>query len=257
MVGGQSNNINHDKIRRTILLNCFEPPTACNFSGVFYKKKDEIMKQFFMTMSCIAISLNSFSANAIDIKPFVGGNLAINGVVYSNDAKDATDYMGIDLPDGFFGYGLEAGVKFATDNIYNAAITFAYDYVFSADADINSFMKDYIVCTDIGFSAISATFDNYLRVSKDAKHRQDIVLGLGFGQATERLSIMTTAFGKMNGADDIDEKDKGTIVLLKIGYNYQITNQADWYVNGRFVVPTNSDDVDTLFNASAGVRILF
>jgi len=97
------------------------------------------MKQFFMIMPCMATALMGFSANAIDIKPFVGGNLAINGVAYSDDTEEVTDDLGIDLPDAFFGLGFEAGVKFATDNLYNAAITFAYDYAFSADADIDSY----------------------------------------------------------------------------------------------------------------------
>ena len=216
------------------------------------------MKKFFMTMPCLALALTGFSANAADIKPFVGGNLAINGVSYSDDTKDAMDNVGIDLPETFFGLGFEAGVKFATDNLYNAAVTFAYDYAFDAEADIDSFTKDYISSLDTGFSAISATFDNYLRVSGEAKHRQDIVLGSGLGNATERIKMTTTTLGKANGLYDIDEDDDGTVVVLKVGYNYQISNHLDWYVNGRWFIPTDSDsDVDALFNANAGVRFVF
>ena len=216
------------------------------------------MKQFFMIMPCMATALMGFSANAIDIKPFVGGNLAINGVAYSDDTEDAMDYAGIDLPDAFFGLGFEAGVKFATDNLYNAAITFAYDYAFNSDADIDRATKDYISSLETGVSAYSFTFDNYLRVSGDAKHRQDIVLGVGLGNATERVKMNTTLLGQTNGLYDIDDDDDGTVVVLKVGYNYKISDHADWYINGRWFIPTNSDsDVDALFNASAGVRILF
>jgi len=217
------------------------------------------MKQFFMIMPCMATALMGFSANAIDIKPFVGGNLAINGVAYSDDTEEVTDDLGIDLPDAFFGLGFEAGVKFATDNLYNAAITFAYDYAFSADADIDSYAEDYVSSSEIGFSALSVTFDNYLRVSGNAKHRQDIVLGVGLANATERAKIDFTPLAKTTyGLSDMEGDDDGTALVLKVGYNYQISDQADWYLNGRWFIPTNSDsDVDALFNASAGIRLVF
>ena len=119
-------------------------------------------------------------------------------------------------------------------------------------------MEDYISSVDMGFSAISVTFDNYLRVSGEAKHRQDIVLGIGLGNATERIKMTTTTLGKANDLYDIDEDDDGTVVVLKVGYNYQISNHLDWYVNGRWFIPTDSDsDVDALFNANAGVRFVF
>ena len=58
-------------------------------------------------MPCLAFALTGFSANAADIKPFVGGNLAINGVSYSDDTKDVTDYIGVDLPEVFLASGLK------------------------------------------------------------------------------------------------------------------------------------------------------
>ena len=259
MVGGLSNNIFYDKIRRTILLNCFEPPTACDLSGVFNITKDETMKKFFMTSSCLALALTSFSANAVDIKPFIGGNISLNGVAYSDDTKTATEDIGIDLPEAFVGIGFEAGVKFATDNLYSAAVTFAYDYAFNNDADIESFAEDYISSAEVGFSAWSFTFDNYLRVSGNSAHRQDIVLGIGAGSANERAEINFTPYAKsLYGLEDEKGDDDGTVVVFKVGYNYNISEHADWYVNGRFFVPTDSEtDVDVLFNASAGLRFLF
>lgn len=212
------------------------------------------MNKTFVTVPFFAAALMGFSANAVDIKPFIGGNLSINGVAYSDDCKDATDSIGVDLPTSFWGIGAEAGVKFEMERIYNAALVFSYDYAFNKEAEMNTGISDY-VSAKIGFSALSMTFDNYLRVSGNDDHRQDIILGIGMARATERVDIKFTSY---MGLDDINEKDDGNAVVFKIGYNYKITNHVDWYLNGRWFVPTNSDsDIGALFNANAGIRFLF
>lgn len=216
------------------------------------------MKKIFMTIPCLAGALTVFSAMAVEVKPFIGGNLAINGVVYSDEVEEIFDDIGVDLPGGFFGLGIEAGVRFLTDDIYNASVALAYDYAFDSEADVNSVTKDYISSIDTGFSAISATFDNYIRVSGDAKQRQDVVLGIGLGRATERIKMKATTLGKANGLYNINEDDDGSVVVLKIGYNNQISERADWYLNGRWFIPTVSDsDVEVMFNLGAGIKFVF
>ena len=198
------------------------------------------MKKIFMTMPCLALALTGFSANAADIKPFVGGNLAINGVSYSDDLDDLCDELGIELPESFMGLGLEAGIKFAADRIYNAALTFSYDYVFDETIESD---ESYWYRPEIGFSSISVTYDNYLRVSGNAEYRQDIVLGGGLANATERVA---------------GEKSDEIRIVFKIGYNRQISEFADLYFNGRCFIPTDSDsEVDAFFNANMGVRFVF
>lgn len=247
------------------------------------------MKKIFMTGSCLALALTSFSAYAVDSKPsieddlsgiaysddailetvpedsaadfkvFIGGNIALSGVAYSHDAKTATEDIGVKLPESFFGGGIEVGIKFPQiERVHIAGLTFAYDYAFDSEADIEPFAEDYISCINTGFSAWSITFDNYLRVSGDAKHRQDIVLGVGLGRATERVEMQVTYLGTTYGLYDIDETDNGRAVIFKVGYNYNISEHADWFLNGRFFVPSKYEtDVDVLFNMSAGLRYIF
>lgn len=216
------------------------------------------MKKLFIISSCVVLGLTNFSAYAVDVKPFAGGNVSISGVAYSDDAKDGADYLGVDLPEAFFGLGFEAGLKFQTEKIYSAGVAFAYDYAFDSEADIDAYIDDYISSVKMGFSAWTLTFDNYLRVSGNAQHRQDVVLGIGLGNATERVKIDATYLGKTYGLEDVDESDDDTVVVFKVGYNYNISEHVDWFVNGRLFVPTNSDsDVDALFNMSAGLRFLF
>lgn len=216
------------------------------------------MKKILIVGSCFAVALTGFSAYSMNIKPFVGGNLAVNGVVWADDVKDPMDAAGIDLPTSLFGIGFEAGVKFNRENMYIPALTVAYDYMFNSEADIDAVTKPNISSFDVGFSAISATFDNYLRVSGNSRHRQDIIFGIGLGSATERVTMKTTSLGKANGYADIDEDENGTIFIFKIGYNYQISNHVDWYLNGRWFFPTESKrDIESLFNMNAGIRFLF
>lgn len=216
------------------------------------------MKKILIVGSCFAVALTGFSSYSMNIKPFVGGNLAVNGVVWADDVKDPMDAAGIDLPTSLFGIGFEAGVKFNRENMYIPALTVAYDYMFNSEADIDAVTKPNISSFDVGFSAISATFDNYLRVSGNSRHRQDIILGIGLGSATERVTMKTTSLGKANGYADIDEDENGTIFIFKIGYNYQISNHVDWYLNGRWFFPTESKrDIESLFNMNAGIRFLF
>ena len=72
--------------------------------------------------------------------------------------------------------------------------------------------------------------------------------------------MIPTYLGRTYGLDNIDETDNGKIFVFKVGYNYNISEHLDWFLNGRFFVPTESKsetDVDVLFNMSAGLRYIF
>jgi len=214
------------------------------------------MKESIIIGAISILAVNS--AMAMEVRPFIGGNLSINGVVWDNELrKEIKEDIG-KLPEVFIGVGLEAGARFATTNIYNAGITLAYDYMFDSETDINNNMKDYISSIDVGFSAISITFDNYIRVSGKKEHRRDIVIGLGVASATERVHFEPTSQGKNIGLEEEKTDDDGTRVVFKVGYNHQIARNADWYVNGRAFVPTSSDDdTDATLNLSTGLRFVF
>ena len=68
------------------------------------------MKKVSFVGSCLAVFLTSFSAYAVNIKPFVGGNIAINNAIYADDIKYAMNNLGIDLSSSFLGLGGELGV---------------------------------------------------------------------------------------------------------------------------------------------------
>ena len=198
------------------------------------------------------------NANALETKIFIGGNIALNSVSWNENVDKTFKDINLNLPTNFFGIGAEAGVRLKTEGIYNPGVTLAYDYTFDSSADIKYPAKEVVSSLDMGFSAISATFDNYIRFSENTSKRSDVILGIGLASATERGDIHYTSYGKSWGFTDEKSTDDGTFVVFKLGVNFEITDHIDFYTNGRLFVPTKSDnDVDAVFNLNAGVRYVF
>ena len=203
------------------------------------------------------LSILTFSnANAVEIKPFIGANLAITSVSWSNTLNDLKQ-IGIDMPTSFFGLGAEAGAVIKTDGIYNPGITLAYDYIFNSSANIKYPANEVFSSLETGLSSISGTFDNYIRVSGDNPHRADLVLGIGLAGITERGEVRFTSYGKSIGLNDEKGTDDGTFVVLKLGTNVQLSDKIDLYLNTRYFIPTAKGDADFIFNLSSGLRFVF
>ena len=224
----------------------------------FLTKKGQIMKKLISFGMGLVSVLAVEAANASDIKLFVGGNIALNSVSWDEKVEKHFKDGNLKLPENFFGLGAEAGARLKTNGIYNPGITLAYDYAFDSAADIKYPAKAIISSLDVGFSAISGTFDNYIRFSGKSARRSDIVLGIGLANVTERADIRYTPAGHFIGYTDRKGDDNGTFVVLKVGFNFEITDHVDFYANGRWFAPTKSNgDLDALFNLNAGIRYVF
>ena len=216
-------------------------------------------KNLLITGACVASLFDVSCFGATTIKPYVGANVAITGVAWTNELKDMTEDL-FELPTSFWGMGFDFGARFANDNIYNCGLTLAYDYVFDSKARITSYAKPYISSVKTGFSAFGLTFDNYLRVSEKDEKRGDIVLGLGLANIKERIYLLPTAAGIANGLEKTDARDNGGAFILKIGYNSKIDDNWDWNITGRwFITSGDSDekDFDAMFILSFGARYVF
>lgn len=207
------------------------------------------MKKYLLPVMCLAMMpAQSF---ATELKLFVGGNVGMSGIVLSSGLKD--DARGVmDIPETFFGLGGEFGLMFIQPAMYNYGVTLAYDHMFSASADINPDYKTAISSVKIGFSAISATFDNYLRVVQNRDRRDDIVLGVGIANIHETFKSTSTVLPKT-------ESDDGFAIVFKAGYDIRVGNHQG-YINARYFLPVDGDndrDIDGLYNINAGLRYLF
>lgn len=212
------------------------------------------MKRFLFAIGCLFVL--SGQSLAYELNLFVGANVGVTGLVMGDDLR-STEKDGIwDVQSSYFGMGADFGVRFLTYNVYNAGITAAYDYMFDAKTEINSNYKPYISYSKIGFSTISAVFDNYIRIDGRYENRQDIVIGLGVANITERLYIAPTSLGvTAGGLRPVDEKDDGLAAVFKLAYNVKIGNH-EGYISARYFYAAEKD-VEGLFNMNIGIRYIF
>lgn len=198
--------------------------------------------------------LNITSAFAMDIRPFIGLNIAANAASWQDEADAAAKNLGVDLPTGFYGLGLDAGVVFANDNIYNAGVALSYDYAFDSNADLSVAGKLNFHSVKAGFSALSATFDNYIRVSNSESKRKDIVIGVGIARMEERMEIKPTV---LIGWPDIKDKYHENVFVFKFGYNQQLETNLDWYINTRWFFTHKASDWNSMLGVNTGLRYVF
>ena len=204
------------------------------------------MKSNMFLTSFAAIFASVASASAIEYHPFIGATMGFAGADYSNEAEDFAREKSIDLPEDFFSIGIEAGVRFGNHSqIYNGGITL------SMDKTDGSKIRDKF--TDASYGKLhslvmSATYDNYIRLSGDKKSRIDMVLGAGLGS--------------MNYVYDFKELPNETVYsplfAFKAGLDFELTNHITLSATGRLFVPTRSHyDMDTHYILGGAIKYLF
>ena len=200
-------------------------------------------KIFFPAIYAVCIS----PALATNVQPYIGLNVGASYIDWNNDLQDMTDELNVDLAEANINVGAEAGIRFATTNVWNGAVVVSYDYLFDSEAD-----NDNIYINEItsGFSALSIGMDNYIRLGH-AKKRNDLILGVGIAQITERFKFDSDYFYDKGS-------DSGGAAMLKIGFNRQFTENTDWYVATKFFVPFNNEsDTDVIITFAGGFKFHF
>ena len=206
------------------------------------------MKRMFICGALCAMCTNFAFAKEASMRPYIGGSINYNFVSFSSEAEETMDWLGLDLADGYFGVGLEGGIRFGgTKDIWNGGLSFAYDYTFDTDAGVYNMYIDEV---KTGFSAWNIGFDNYIRVNEENDKRYDLVLGLGFGQATERVHISGSGITE-------DYSGDGGVFVLKFGTNIQLSEQFDWYTTIRGFIPTKTGDVEHIISVQTGIKFNF
>lgn len=186
-------------------------------------------------------------ALAVNVKPYVGLNVGASYVDWDDDLQDTMDNIDVELAEGNITAGIDAGIRFANDNIWNGGIFISYDYLFDNEAD-----EDNVHINEIttGFSMLSVGMDNYIRLGH-AQKRNDLILGLGVAQVTERGKWDTDYFYD-------DGSDNGGAVVVKIGFNRQFSKNVDWYVMSKIFAPFNDkSDFDTIVTFTGGFKFHF
>ena len=182
------------------------------------------------------------------VNPYIGANANFNTVTYGSDMNALAAMIGVDLPVFYMGVGLEGGIKLGNKkHIYNSGFSFAYDYIFNSSAGIEN---AYIDKAEMGFSDWNVGFDNYIRISNEDNKRTDLILGVGIGQAHERISIK--ALGISENISNSDE-----VFVVKLGSSTQLSKNIDSYVVLRSFMPFNNGDIKYVVSFQLGVKFHF
>ena len=207
------------------------------------------MKTNLFLTSLGAILFSVAGANALEYRPFVGASLGLSGLKYSNAIETAALNNTADLPSDFFAFGLETGVRFGGySKIYNGGITFNVDMTTASDIDDLFSSVKYGEIRTVG---LSATYDNYLRLSGDKTSRIDLVLGAGFGTMNYEIDYEATT-----GLPD--EKVYSPMFAFKAGLDFELTKNVALSAVSRLFVPTRSGyDMHIQYVVGGAVKYLF
>ncbi len=212
------------------------------------------MKHLFY-LTGLATILTASGAMAEMPKIFVGANIGYANTSFDNDSKSYIEGNTFSVSEDAVAFGLEAGAKFKTPfEFYSAGFTLGYNF-------LNNFESDWSYLTDketieITMYALSATFDNYLTVTKG----NDIVLGIGYGNVAQRFEYSGYAMSP------IDETDHNSAVVGKVGYigslseHFDFTATATMYflLDDKFDLGVKKDiKMENPFDIKVGVRYNF
>ena len=204
------------------------------------------MKSNIILSSTAAILVSVAGASALEYRPFVGATMGLQGGIYSDSAKDLERSMHMDLPTDFFMFGIESGVRFGEYNkIYNGGLTL------SATKTTYSKVKEKyteVRVADIDSFNISATYDNFIRISGDKESRIDLVLGIGAGMLAYHV----------DGIHSISNTEWSFAPEFKAGLDFELTKHFTLSANARAIVPLrDSYNADMSYIVGGGVKYMF
>lgn len=201
------------------------------------------MKSHIILTSTAALLVSIAGANALEYRPFVGATMGLQEAVYSDDAKDMERALNIDFPTDFFVFGIDGGVRMGGYNqIYNGGLTVSATKTTYSRIE-QKYTEDRVASSDM--LNLSATYDNYIRISGDKTSRIDLVLGVGLGAMAyhiDRGSDTTWSFAPE----------------FKAGMDFELTHNVTLSATVRGIVPTRSDyDFDMTYIIGGGVKYMF
>lgn len=207
------------------------------------------MKKILFPAICAMCITPSFA----DFYPYIGGNIDWTYANFDSEVKQTMDNCGIELETINFGLGTEAGVVFDLyHDIYRGGVSITYDYLFDKNAYVsNSALSNMSASVSTGFSAVGFEFDNYIRVNEENAKRTDLIFGIGFANAKERIRVNIPGVYSDNISDDANT------FVFKFGMNGQITNHTDLYLAIRDFIPMKDIEIKSVFLLQTGFKLHF
>lgn len=203
------------------------------------------MKTKLLLMGTSALALSVAGANATEYRPFVGVAMGVQGIIYDDAIEDSAPYY---LPKDFIAFGIEGGMRFGSyDKIYNGGFSVNINTSDSEKVS-NKFTNE--TYAKVKTTAISATYDNFIRVSGNKAKRIDLVLGAGAGVMNYHIDSETAAAK--------DETAWSTALAFKAGLDFELTKNLTISANMRWFVPTREHyDIAASYIAGGAIKYVF
>lgn len=204
------------------------------------------MKSHIMLTSAAALLVSVAGAKATEIRPFAGLTMGVQHSVYTDSMQDLERDEAIDLPNNFFVFGVEGGARFGNYNaIYNGGLTISATKTTYSNAE-EKFSDTRIASIDM-FN-LSATYDNYIRISGDKASRIDLVLGAGLGSMAVHV----------NPVDEDSDTEWSFAPEFKVGMDFELTHNVTLSANARMFIPTRAHyTMDTSYIFGGAVKYMF
>ncbi len=200
------------------------------------------MKKIFLTTGLLSVLVMPAMA---ETKWFVGAGVGYAEPVFSDNVDDLIDDDYLDDNSGTLSLALTAGMRFGEyEKIYNGGVSLTWQNMSGLGELTDGPMSAYALEADLDFMALYLTYDNYIRISGDAKCRTDFIISVGLGQGWVKETLDD---GYARGTYE----DDGWGVILKFGFGGETVVQGlRWSVLASVMAPDVDDDDD--FQGSAG-----
>ena len=207
------------------------------------------MKNKIILTSISALVMSIAGANAMDLRPFIGITMGIADIDYSSEMDNNANIGAIDLPADFFAFGIEGGFRFGDySKIYNGGMSLNFDMTDAQKIQGTFTNQNY---GKIKTFAMSATYDNYFRISGDKTSRIDIVLGAGLG--TTNYNIDYEAVSELS-----DNTIWSPMFAFKAGMDFGLTKNVILSATARAFTPTRCHyGIDAQYVFGGAIRYQF
>ena len=194
------------------------------------------MKKIFLTTGLLSV----LSAPAMaETKWFIGGGLGYMEPVFSDLVDDSIDDHFFEDDSGTMSFNLTGGMRFGEyEKVYNGGVSATFSYMPNLGDLSDGNNNPYYMDATIDFSTFYVTYDNYIRVSGDAKYRTDFIasIGLGMGWLDEDLT---------SGVYHESYEDDGMLIVLKLGFGGETVVQGlSWNATLNAIAINAEDDAD-------------
>jgi len=204
------------------------------------------MKSNILLMGAAALLVSAAAANATEYRPFVGVGMGIQGLIYDDAFEDGIS--GSYLPKDFVAFGIEGGARFGSyKSIYNGGFSVNIDTTDTEKVNDKFTNETY---AKIKTTALTATYDNFIRISGDKAKRIDLVLGAGMGAMNYHWDSQVV------GIDD--QTAWSTTFAFKAGLDFELSKNLTLSATMRWLVPTREHyNIATSYIAGGAIKYMF